>query len=77
MRIHEKSGCRDPGAAVSRAHAEAFPIEHLDDFGGENRLELLGVRVLVPKVVENISVPRTTTSFLSFISATHLFHSEP
>jgi hypothetical protein len=47
-------GRRDPGAAMSRAHAQAFPSERLDDFGSEDRLELLGTRVLVPEVAENI-----------------------
>ena len=31
-----------------------FPIERLDDFGREDRLELLGVRALVPQIAEHI-----------------------
>jgi len=50
-------GCRDPGAPMSRAHAQAFPIERLDDFGSEDCLELLGIRVLVPEVAENTPAP--------------------
>jgi len=33
-------GCRNAGAPMSRAHAQAFPIERLDDFGGKDRLDM-------------------------------------
>jgi hypothetical protein len=47
-------GGRNSGAGMSRADAQAFPIERLDDSGGKDRLELPGVRVFVLEVAENI-----------------------
>src|SRR5580658_2330326 len=42
-----------PGKAVCRAHGQAVAIEHLDNFGREESLELLGIRVRVPEVPEH------------------------
>jgi hypothetical protein len=39
------------------AHAQTLPIKRLDDFGGEDRFELLGVRAFAPQVAEDISTP--------------------
>jgi hypothetical protein len=48
-------GRRNAGSVMRSAHSQAFPIERLDDFGGQDRLELLGIRVLVPKAAEQIA----------------------
>jgi hypothetical protein len=42
---------------VRRAHAQVLPIERLDDFDSEDGLELLNIRVLAPKVAEDVSAP--------------------
>ena len=36
---------RNAGSAVRGAHGQAFSVECLDDFGGENRLELFSIDV--------------------------------
>jgi len=41
-------------AAMRPTHAQAFPVERLDDFGGQDGLELLGIGVFVPEVAEHI-----------------------
>ena len=43
-------GGRNPCAAVCGAHAQAFPIQRLDDFRREDSFELLGIRVLAPEM---------------------------
>ena len=48
-------GRRNPGAAVRCAHAKTVPVKRLDDFSGQDGLELLGICVLVPEVAKNIS----------------------
>src|SRR6058998_339572 len=45
----EVCGC-NPGAVVRGPHSQVFAIERLDDLGGQNRLELLRVRVSAPEV---------------------------
>jgi hypothetical protein len=55
-------------AAVRRAHAQSLPVERLDDFGRQNRLELLSVCVLVSQVGNTFPLPRTTFSFSLFIA---------
>ena len=57
-----KIRCRDSRAAVRRSHAKALLIERLDDFGRQDRLQLLGICVFVPKVTENIPLARTTSN---------------
>ena len=37
-------GCGDTSAGMRRAHGQAFPIECLDNLGGQDGLELLRVR---------------------------------
>jgi hypothetical protein len=39
-------GRRNPGAAVRCAHAQTVPVERLDDFSGQDGLELLGICAL-------------------------------
>jgi len=41
------SARRNPCAAVRGTHAQALPVEGFDDLGREDRLELLGIPVLV------------------------------
>src|SRR5258706_7020215 len=48
-------GRRNPGAAVCCAHAQTVPVERLNDFSGQDGLELLGVCILMPEVAKNIS----------------------
>ena len=52
--MREKSAAAIP---VRRAHREAFPVNRLDDLGGEDGVELLRVGVLVPEVAEHVSAP--------------------
>src|ERR1700692_462499 len=55
---------RNAGSAVRGADGQAFPIECLDNFGGENRLELFSIGVLTPEVAEHI--PATSHHFQFF-----------
>jgi hypothetical protein len=49
-----KIGSSNPSAAVCGAHAQALPIERLNDLSRQDRLELLNVRVVVAEVAKNI-----------------------
>src|SRR2546422_7948997 len=49
---------RNPGAVVRGAHGQVLPIERLDDLGGQDRLELLRVRVFAPEVTKHVPAPR-------------------
>lgn len=51
---------------MRRAHPEAIPVERLDDFGCENCLELLGIRVLVSQIMEHIPASAHHLQFLAF-----------
>src|SRR5713101_6097144 len=42
-------GRRNPGAAVRRAHAQTVTVKRLDDFSGQDGLELLGISILMPE----------------------------
>jgi hypothetical protein len=53
---------------VRGAHGQALSVECLDDFGREDRLELLDVRVLVSQIANTFPLPRTTSSFSAFIA---------
>lgn len=46
---------RNAGAAVRGAHSQVFPVERLDDFGGQDSLELFSIGVLMPEVAEHIA----------------------
>src|SRR5208282_5185618 len=48
-------GRRNACAPVRPPHGQVFPIERLNDFGGQDGLELLRVRVVVPEVAEYIA----------------------
>jgi len=48
-------GRRNPGAALCAADAQALPVERLDDFRGQDGLELIGIGILVSEVAKNIS----------------------
>jgi len=50
-------GRRNAGSIVRGAQGKTIPIERLDDFGGEDGLEQLGIRVLVSEIPENIPAP--------------------
>jgi hypothetical protein len=41
---------------VRSPHGQALPVERLDDFGSEDRLELLDVRILVPQIAEYMAL---------------------
>jgi hypothetical protein len=58
-----EAGRRNTGSTVRSAHGRAFPVERLNDFGGQDGLELLCARLLVPEVAERMPLPRTTSSF--------------
>ena len=47
-------GRRRARAAMRAAHAQAFPVERLDDFGGQDRLELFDIRILMPQIAEHV-----------------------
>jgi hypothetical protein len=48
-------------AAVRGADGQLFPIEHLDDFGGQDGLELFDIGVLMPEIA--VCDQRQTFSF--------------
>ncbi len=48
------------------ANTKTIAVEHLDDFSRENGLELLGIRILVSEVAENISAPAHHFEFFAF-----------
>ena len=50
-----KVGCRNPCAIVCVAYAQVFTVEHLDDLGRQDGLDLFGIRVLMPQVTECVS----------------------
>jgi hypothetical protein len=60
-----KIGSGDSGAPVGGAHAQAFAIKRTNDFGGEQRLELLNVRIFVSEIAKNI--PASTYYFQLFV----------
>lgn len=57
---------RGPCALLCSAHAQALSIEHLDDFCGQDGLELFDVRVLVAHIAEHIPAPSHHIQFLGF-----------
>ena len=59
-------GRGNPGAVVRSAHAQAVPVEDLDDFSGQDGLELLDIRIFVPKVAKNISAAPNDFQLLAF-----------
>ena len=42
-------------SGVSRAHGQLVSVQRLDDFGGQDALELVDVRVLMAKVAEDVA----------------------
>src|ERR1700730_4126194 len=57
-------GRRNPGATVRRAYAQTVAVEHLDDFSGQDGLELLGIGIIMPEAAKNISAaPHYLQSF--------------
>src|SRR4029077_5871002 len=48
-------GGGDAGAGVRGANRQVFPVERLDDFSREDRLELFSVSALMPQVPEHIA----------------------
>ena len=62
-------GRRNARATVCRAHRQVFPIKRLNDFGGQDGLELFSVGVLVPQIAENIRASLTNPGFSLFIAA--------
>jgi hypothetical protein len=63
-------GRRNARAIMRRAYAHAVLVERIDDFGGQDGLELFSIGVLMPEVAKNISAARTTSSSRS--SSQHL-----
>jgi hypothetical protein len=61
-----KVGGRDACSIMRGAHGEVFPVEDLDDFGGQDGLALLRVRVLVPEVAEHIATSPHQLQFFAF-----------
>jgi hypothetical protein len=61
-------GRRNPGAAVRCAHAQTVAVERLDDFGGQDGLELSGICFSCPRSRKTFPLPRTTFSFSLFIA---------
>jgi hypothetical protein len=61
-------GRRNARAIMRRAYAHAVLVERIDDFGGQDGLELFSIGVLMPEVAKNISAARTTSSFSLFIA---------
>src|SRR5579863_4206558 len=57
---------RNAGSAVRGAHSQAFPVECLNDFGGENRLELFSIGVLTPEIAEHIAATSHNFQFFAF-----------
>jgi hypothetical protein len=57
---------RNAGAGMGCADGQVFPIQRLDDFGRQDRLELLHIRVLVSKIVENISASTLHFQYFGF-----------
>jgi hypothetical protein len=62
-------GRRNSGAAVCCADAQTVPVKRLDDFSGQDGLELLGICFLCPRSRKTFPLPRTTFSFSLFIAA--------
>jgi hypothetical protein len=46
----EKSDAATAGAVVRGEHAQDLAVERLDNFGGQDRLELFNVRVCMPQI---------------------------
>jgi hypothetical protein len=61
-----KIGSRDARTTVRAAHGQVFPVESLDDLGGQDGLELLGVRTLAPQVAKDIAAPPYHLEFFLF-----------
>jgi hypothetical protein len=40
--------------AVRGAHGQAFPVERLDDFGGQDRLELFSISIFMSQITEHV-----------------------
>jgi len=51
---------------VGGAHAQAFPVQGLDDFGREYRLELFDVGILISEVAKNITTSAHYFQFFAF-----------
>ena len=57
---------RDSRAVVRRAHGQVLPVERLNNFGGQDGLELFGIGVFMPEVAEHISAPPHHFQLFSF-----------
>jgi hypothetical protein len=58
-------GRRNARLAMRGAHSQVFPIKRLDDFGGQDGLELFGIGVLMPQIAERISASPNHIQFFT------------
>ena len=55
LRMREKSAAAIP-VPLRNAHCRPAPVERLDDFRGQDGLQLLGIGVCMAEVAEDVSV---------------------
>ncbi len=55
--MRERSAAANPVRLCAARHAQAVPVECLDDFSGQDCLELFDVRILMLQVAEDTPAP--------------------
>src|SRR5262245_55226063 len=61
-----KVGRGETGSRLGGPDAQLLPVERLDDFGRQERLQLVDIRILAAQIAENVTAPAYQLQFFPF-----------